>query len=108
MKADAMACVFLAIGLWAAGIAIEQEYRGEAIYTVRYGVAPTHYKKAENPRMFRNVMNWEWFQAGGLLAIATLIWAGMRWQDSLDILSPPFRGQDLVDEDNESSSKKKS
>ena len=101
------ACVpFLLLGLWSASIAVQQEYRGVASYQTGRDIEPTIYKKSENPRMFRNVLNWEWCVSGGLIGVGALIWLGMRRQDSLDILSPDFKGQSLLDDGGDGDSRK--
>jgi len=101
------ACVpFLLFGIWTASIAAQQEYRGMASYRTGYDIESTTYKKSENPRMFRNVLNWEWCVSGGWIGVGVLIWLGMRRQDSLDILSPDFKGQSLLDDDSDEAPKK--
>jgi len=93
-----VAWFFMLLGIWTSVVAGIQEYRGVAAYMLRDEIEPTIYRKNKNPRMFRNVLIWEWSTAAGFFTVGILTWSVTKRQDSLDILSPEFKGQALADD----------
>jgi len=84
---------------WAAGAAYDQQ-RGIASVRPPFGGAgtrPAIAVQAKEPRVYRNLMLYEWFRVGGALFVGFTILGMLRRQDQLDPFSTSFAGRKELD-----------